>query len=139
MRHRKKTVKLGRTSAHRDALMSSLVCNLISAKRITTTLPKARAAKVLADKMVTLGKSGTLADRRRAITKLHRLDVVKELFDNLAPAFAERKGGYTRIIKLGRRESDSSEMCLLEWTESAREAEKPAPEKPAKATKKPKK
>jgi len=119
MRHRRKTVKLGRTSAHRDALLSSLVCNLISAKRITTTLPKARAARVMADKMVTLGKSGTLADRRRAIAKLHREDCVRELFDQLAPAFAQRQGGYTRIIKLGRRESDSSEMCLLEWTETA--------------------
>jgi len=119
MRHRRKTVKLGRTSAHRDALLSSLVCNLISAKRITTTLPKARAARVLADKMVTLGKSGSLADRRRAIAKLHREDCVRELFDHIAPAFTERQGGYTRIIKLGRRESDSSEMCLLEWTETA--------------------
>lgn len=121
MRHRKRTVKLGRSSAHRDALLASLVCNLIDAKRIKTTEPKAKAARRLAEKMVTLGKKNTLAARRRAISKLRDEKAVDELFRNIAPGFAERNGGYTRILKLGKRQSDSSEMVLLEWTESAAE------------------
>ena len=118
MRHRKRTVKLGRRSAHRNELLANLVCALIDNKRIKTTLPKARAARGLAEKMVTLGKKGTLAHRRQAISKLKQVDSVKELFDNVAPMFADRSGGYTRIIKLGRRISDSSEMVLLEWVDS---------------------
>jgi len=106
MRHRKRTVKLGRTSAHRNELLANLVCALIDNKRIKTTLPKARAARSLAEKMVTLGKKGTLASRRLAVSKLKQVDSVKELFDNVAPTFADRSGGYTRIIKLGRRISD---------------------------------
>jgi large subunit ribosomal protein L17 len=118
MRHRKKTVKLGRTSAHRNELLANLVCALIDNKRIKTTLPKARAARSLAEKMVTLGKKGTLATRRQAISTLKQEGSVKELFENIAPTFADRSGGYTRIIKLGRRISDSSEMVLLEWVEA---------------------
>lgn len=118
MRHRKKTVKLGRSSAHRNELLSNLVCALIDHKRIKTTLPKARAARSLAEKMVTLGKKGTLAHRRQAIATLKQESSVRELFDNIAPVFAERAGGYTRIVKLGRRISDSSEMVLLEWVET---------------------
>ena len=117
MRHRKRTVKLGRTSAHRNELLANLVCALIDNKRIRTTLPKARAARGLAEKMVTLGKKNTLATRRQAISSLKQVDSVKELFDNVAPVFASRAGGYTRIIKLGRRISDSSEMVLLEWVD----------------------
>ena len=118
MRHRKRTVKLGRRSAHRNELLANLVCALIDNKRIKTTLPKARAARSLAEKMVTLGKKGTLAHRRQAISTLKQVDSVKELFDNVAPVFADRAGGYTRIVKLGRRMSDSSEMVLLEFVET---------------------
>jgi large subunit ribosomal protein L17 len=118
MRHRKKTVKLGRTSAHRNELLANLVCALIDNKRIKTTLPKAKAARSLAEKMVTLGKKGTLAARRNAISTLKQTDSVKELFESVAPTFADRAGGYTRIVKLGRRISDSSEMVLLEWVDS---------------------
>ena len=118
MRHRKKTVKLGRTSAHRNELLSNLVCALIDNKRIKTTLPKAKAARGLAEKMVTLGKKGTLAARRQAISTLKQTDSVKELFESVAPTFADRAGGYTRIVKLGRRISDSSEMVLLEWVDT---------------------
>jgi large subunit ribosomal protein L17 len=117
MRHRKKIVKLGRRTAHRNELLSNLVCALIDNKRIKTTLPKARAARSLAEKMVTLGKKGTLATRRQAISTLKQVDSVKILFDEIAPSFADRAGGYTRIIKLGRRISDGSEMVLLEWVE----------------------
>jgi large subunit ribosomal protein L17 len=118
MRHRKRTVKLGRTSAHRNELLANLVCALIDNKRIKTTLQKARAARSLAEKMVTLGKKNTLATRRQAISTLKQTDSVNELFDHVAPAFADRSGGYTRIIKLGRRISDSSEMVLLEWVDT---------------------
>ena len=118
MRHRKKTVKLGRSSAHRNELLSNLVCALIDNKRIKTTAPKAKAARSLAEKMVTLGKKGTLAARRQAIATLKNEKSVKELFEAVAPVFAERNGGYTRIVKLGRRISDSSEMVLLEWVDA---------------------
>ena len=133
MRHRKRTVKLGRTSAHRNELLANLVCALIDNKRIKTTLPKAKAARSLAEKMVTLGKKGTLASRRQAISALKQKDSVKELFDNIAPTFADRAGGYTRIVKLGRRISDSSEMVLLEWVDSIAAPAAPAPESPAAA------
>ena len=145
MRHRKNTVKLGRTSSQREALFASLVSNLILAKRVKTTLPKARAAKRMADKMVTVGKQGTLAARRRALSLLKQEKAVAELFAAVAPAMKDRAGGYTRVLKLGKRISDSSEMCILEWVdfvpkakaakaekaEAAPKAEKKA-EKPAK-------
>ena len=128
MRHRKRTVKLGRTSSHRNELLANLVCALIDNKRIKTTLPKARAARGLAEKMVTLGKRNTLSTRRQAISTLKQVHSVKELFDNVAPVFANRAGGYTRIIKLGRRISDSSEMVLLEWVDAVEVVEEPVAE-----------
>ena len=129
MRHRKNTVKLGRTSAQRAALFASLVSNLILAKRVKTTLPKARAAKRLADKMVTVGKHGTLAARRQALSFLKLEAAVAELFGAVAPAMKDRAGGYTRVIKLGKRMSDSSEMCLLEWVDFVPKAPKAKTEK----------
>ncbi len=117
MRHRKKTVKLGRTSAHRNELLANLVCGLIEHRRIKTTLAKAKAARVLAEKMITLGKKRTLASRRQAIATLKQEQSVQVLFDEIAPGFKDRSGGYTRILKLGRRVSDSSQMALLEWVE----------------------
>jgi large subunit ribosomal protein L17 len=131
MRHRKKTVKLGRTSAHRTELLANLVCALIDTKRIKTTLPKAKAARRLAEKMVTLGKKGTLAARRQAQSTLKQADSVKELFNNIAPAFSDRAGGYTRIVKLGRRISDSSEMVMLEWVDTMTAPVADAPAAPA--------
>ena len=119
MRHRKKTIKLGRVSAHRTALLSGMVCSLIESKRVKTTLVKAKATRSLAEKMVTLGKRGTVTARRQALAKLRQRSAVKELFESIAPAFAERSGGYTRIMKLGRRGSDSSEMAILEWVDVA--------------------
>ncbi|MBN1268903.1 MAG: 50S ribosomal protein L17 [Kiritimatiellae bacterium] len=128
MRHRKKTIKLGRTSAHREALLASLVCNLIQDKRIRTTLPKAKAARSLAEKMVTLGKRGTLAARRLAIARIRREDRVAMLFSTIAPAFKDRQGGYTRIIKIGPRLGDNAETALLEWVDYT-----PAPPRKKKA------
>lgn len=115
MRHLRKTTKLGRSSAHRDALLASLVGNLIAARRIRTTVSKAKLAKPLAEKMVTLAKRGTLHARRQAIATLRRRDRVTQLFDEVAPVFKDRKGGYTRIIRIGQRPSDGAEMVYLEW------------------------
>jgi len=133
MRHRKRTVKLGRTTSHRESMLANLASSLIVSKRVKTTLPKARAARSLVEKMVTLGKSGTLASRRRALSILRQPKAVSELFASIAPAFQDRQGGYTRILKLGRRSSDSSEMALLEFVNyvaPAPKAEKKADAKP---------
>ena len=135
MRHRKNTVKLGRTSSQREALFSSLVSNLILAKRITTTLAKSRATKRLADKMVTVGKKGTLAARRQALSFLKLDAAVAELFGAVAPAMKDRAGGYTRVVKLGKRQSDSSEMCILEWVDFVPKAKKAKAEKTEEAPK----
>ena len=137
MRHQKNTRKFGRTSQHRDLMLANLVASLIIHKRIKTTLAKAKAARPLAEKLVTLGKSGTLHDRRLAIAKIGQKDAVATLFKSIAPSFKDRKGGYTRIIKLGPRNSDSAPVALLEWVDFVVEEEKaPATtDKPAKAEK----
>lgn len=118
MRHRKHTFKIGRTDSHRRALLANQVCSLILTKQISTTIVKAKETKRIAEKMVTLAKSGSLHDRRRAISKLHNRDAVKILFDEIAPIFKDRKGGYTRIIQLGQRIGDAAEICILQWVES---------------------
>jgi large subunit ribosomal protein L17 len=133
MRHRKKTVKLGRTAAHRDALLANQVVSLIEHERITTTLAKAKAVRPLAEKMVTLGKRGDLHARRVAVGYLGRKEAVKKLFETVAPRAAERAGGYTRIVKLGQRPSDSAPMASIEWVDLAIATPEPAAEKaPAK-------
>jgi len=124
MRHQKKTVKLGRSQAHRDSLLSNQVCSLIEHRRIKTTLAKAKATKPLAERMVTLGKKGDLHARRTALSYLKHKDIVKKLFTEIAPAAADRKGGYTRIVKLGARLSDSAPMAYLEWVDYAPEVKK---------------
>ncbi|MEY4300165.1 MAG: ribosomal protein [Verrucomicrobiota bacterium] len=130
MRHQKKTVKLGRSQAHRDALLANQVCSLIIHQRIRTTLAKAKATRPLAEKMVTLGKKGTLHARRTAIAYLHQVDAVKKLFEDIAPRSASRAGGYTRIVKLGARKSDAAPMAILEWVD-ATVVEEPAVDTPA--------
>jgi len=139
MRHRKKTVKLGRTSSHRNALLANQVCSLIEHSRIKTTLAKAKAVRPLAEKMVTLGKRGDLHARRLAAGELGQKDAVKKLFAEVAPRAASRQGGYTRIIKLGPRQSDSAPMAYIEWVDSivVEAAAEPAETKPAKQAKKP--
>ena len=117
MRHQKKTVKLGRTAAHRKALLANQVCSLIEHQRIKTTLAKAKAVRPLAEKMVTLGKKGSLHARRTALATLRQKDAVKKLFDDIAPRAADRKGGYTRIVKLGARKSDSAPVAFIEWVD----------------------
>jgi len=135
MRHLKRTAKLGRTGQHRNAMLANLVCSLIKHKRITTTLAKAKVARSVAEKMVTLGKRGTLHDRRLAVAKLHQEDAVKILFTEIAPAQKDRRGGYTRIVKLGQRQGDAGQRAILEWVDIAL-PEAPAPEaKPAQEAK----
>ncbi|MCB1224623.1 MAG: 50S ribosomal protein L17 [Verrucomicrobiales bacterium] len=118
MRHRVKTVKLQRDAAHRDALLANLVCSLIEHRRIRTTLAKAKAVRPLADRMVTLGKRGDLHARRLAVAALRQKDVVKTLFEEIAVASKDRNGGYTRITKLGQRQSDSAPMAFIEWVDA---------------------
>lgn len=115
MRHRHRSFGLGRSPGHRKALAGSLVCALIARKRITTTLAKAKFAQRLAERLVTVARTGTLASRRFALSALRHEDEVAKLFEEIAPQFKERHGGCTRILKIGRRPSDSSEMVLLEW------------------------
>ena len=133
MRHRKQTAKLGRTGSHRNAMLANLVCSLIKHKRIKTTLAKARAARSVAEKMVTLGKAGTIHARRLAAARLHQEDAVKILFAEIAPSHKDRNGGYTRIIKMLRRQGDAAEEAILEWVDSTTAA--PAAEAPAKEAK----
>ena len=135
MRHLKRTAKLGRTGQHRNAMLANLVCSLILHKRVTTTLAKAKAARSVAEKMVTLGKSGTLHDRRLAASRLHQEDAVGILFDEIAPSQKERRGGYTRIIRMNQRQGDASQRAILEWVELGAVAEAPAQDQPATETK----
>lgn len=118
-------------------MLANLVCSLITHKRVVTTLAKAKAARQLAEKMVTLGKKGTLHARRNAIAKLHQKDAVKILFQEIAPAQSGRNGGYTRIIKLHQRRGDAAQMAILEWVESmpAAGATVPAPATESEKTK----
>jgi large subunit ribosomal protein L17 len=133
MRHQKKRIKLGRTAEHRKALLANQVCSLIAHQRIKTTLAKAKAVRPLAERMVTLGKEGSIHARRLAFSALRQKDAVKKLFDDIAPRSSERNGGYTRIVKLGQRKSDSAAMAFIEWVDAAIIVEeKPAEEKKAK-------
>jgi len=148
MRHLKRTAKLGRTGEHRNAMLANLVCSLIKHKRITTTLAKAKAARPVAEKLVTLGKTGTLHARRLAAARLRQQprsfhkskaireawrkneDVVRILFEEIAPTFKDRRGGYTRILRLGQRPGDAAQIAILEWVELP-VATAPAPAKTA--------
>ena len=132
MRHLKRTAKLGRTGEHRNAMLANLVCSLIKHKRVTTTVAKAKAARSVAEKMVTLGKRGTVHDRRAAAARLHQEDAVKILFNEIAPVQKERPGGYTRIIRLKQRQGDASELAILEWVDVS---VTPEPAEPAKSEK----
>ena len=129
MRHLKRTAKLGRTGSHRNAMLANLVCSLIEHKRVTTTLAKAKAARSVAEKMVTLGKKGTIAHRRLAVARLHQESAAKILFKDIAPVYKDRKGGYTRIIRLEQRNGDAAQRAILEWVDFTPAVEEaPAPE-----------
>ena len=135
MRHQRKTVKLGRKQSHRDALISNLAVSLIEHGRIKTTIAKAKAVRPFVEKLVTKAKNGTLHSRRMALADLrHNEGAVAKLFTEIGPLNAERKGGYTRIVKLGQRRSDASEMAVIEWVDMPA-VEAPEPKAKAAATK----
>jgi large subunit ribosomal protein L17 len=135
MRHQKKTLKLGLTAAHRKALLANQVCSLIEHQRIKTTLAKAKAVRPLAEKMVTLGKKGSLHARRTALAVLRQKGAVKKLFEDIAPRSADRNGGYTRIVKLGARKSDSAPVAFIEWVDAPLVVDEPVLDDTAKKTK----
>ncbi len=106
--------KLGRASAHRRADMRAMVTYLLENGRIQTTITRAKEVAPVAEKMVTIGKKNTLAARRQAMTYIKKEDVVKKLFDDIAPKYTERNGGYTRIMRIGPRRGDAAEMAIVE-------------------------
>jgi len=114
MRHQVKKGKLGRNTAHRRAVLRNLVTSFLERERMRTTLAKARAARPVAEKMITLAKRGTLHARRQALAYMTKEAVVQKLFTELGPRFAERPGGYTRIVKLDKRMGDGASMAMLE-------------------------
>lgn len=135
MRHRKSGRRLGRNSSHRKAMLRNMVTSLLDKEQITTTDARAKELRKLAEKMITLGKKGTLAARRQALEVVREKKVVAKLFDRLAPRFADRPGGYTRIVKLGFRAGDNAALSLIELVEeefTPKQKKKKAEEKPAK-------
>ena len=128
MRHRKAGKKLGRDSAHRKALYANLAGALIEHGRIKTTVTKAKAVKPIAEQMITLGRRGGVPARRQALKYLRSQDVVHKLFSDVGPRFADRPGGYTRIIRIGPRPGDAAEMVYLELVDFLPE---PPRERPA--------
>ncbi len=111
-------------------MLANLVCSLITQNRVSTTLAKAKAARSMADKMVTLAKRGSLHARRLCAARLHQESAVKRLFKEIAPVFKERHGGYTRIMRLDQRRGDAAPCAVLEWVELPLAAPAPAPAKP---------
>jgi large subunit ribosomal protein L17 len=137
VRHHRSGKKLGRDSAHRKALYANLAASLIEHGRIKTTLAKAKAVKPIAEKMITLGRRGDLAARRQALAYLRSNDIVHLLFAEVAPRFADRNGGYTRIVRLGPRAGDAAEMVYLEFIDYVPPAplvRAPREEEPAEVT-----
>ncbi|MDR2550062.1 MAG: 50S ribosomal protein L17 [Desulfobulbus sp.] len=114
MRHRKAGRRLGRTSSHRDAMLRNMVTSLLDQERIVTTVAKAKEARRVAEQMITLGKKGDLHARRQALAYIRSKSVVAKLFDQLSSQYAERQGGYTRIIRTGTRMGDAAPMAILE-------------------------
>jgi large subunit ribosomal protein L17 len=114
MRHQVKKGNLSRNTAHRRALLRNLVTSFLERERMRTTLTKARQARPIAEKMITLAKRNTLHARRQALAYMTKESAVKKLFDEIGPRFAERPGGYTRIVKLDRRSGDGASMAMLE-------------------------
>jgi len=123
MRHRNGLRKLNRTSAHRQALLRNLCNALLRHEQIKTTLPKAKELRRVVEPIITLGKTPSLANRRLAFARLRDREMVVKLFDELAPLFAQRAGGYTRILKFGFRLGDAAPMALIELTERTESAE----------------
>ncbi len=114
MRHGNGYRKLNRTHEHRKAMFANMVCSLVEHEQIKTTLPKAKELKRIIDKMITLGKKGDLHSRRLAQSRMRQEDAVKKLFDVLGPRYAERQGGYARVLKAGFRYGDMAPMAIIE-------------------------
>jgi len=114
MRHLKAYRKLNRTSSHRSLMLRNLVTSLLEHERVETTVMKAKEARRIAERMITLGKRGTLHARRRAASVLMTKSVVKKLFDEVAPRYKNRNGGYTRILRVGYRKGDGAPLAFLE-------------------------
>ena len=108
------TRKLGRTSDHRRAMLRGMVTYLLEKGRIETTVTRAKEVRAMADKMITFGKNDTLHSRRQVLAYVTKADVVKKLFDEIAPKYADRNGGYCRLVKTGPRRGDGAEMCIIE-------------------------
>jgi large subunit ribosomal protein L17 len=127
MKHRVAGRRLDRTTEHRVAMFKNMVTSLLRHERIETTTPKAKELKRIADKVITLGKRGSPHARRQAYRQVRDVEVLNKLFETLGPRFAARAGGYTRIVRLGRRPGDNAEVSVIELTERA-PAEAPAGE-----------
>jgi large subunit ribosomal protein L17 len=137
MRHRKSGRKLGRTSAHRKAMFRNMVTSLFEHGRITTTDPRAKELRRLAAKLITLGKKNTLHAKRVAAQTVRTRSVLTKLFDEIAPGFSERHGGYTRIVKVGSRHGDGAPLAIIELMPPGppqRKREAVAPTKPTAVT-----
>ncbi|MEL6203285.1 MAG: 50S ribosomal protein L17 [Pseudomonadota bacterium] len=117
MRHRKAGRKLNRTSSHRKAMFANMAVSLIEHEQIVTTLPKAKELRPIVEKLVTLGKRGDLHARRQAISQIQDQNQVRKLFDTIAKRYADRNGGYTRIMKAGFRYGDSAPMAVIEFVD----------------------
>ena len=117
MRHLKNGRKLNRTASHRKALFSNLSCSLIKHKQITTTLPKAKVLKPVADKLITIGKKNTLSNTKRLVSKLQNIQTVNKIRKTLSKRYEKRNGGYTRIIKAGYRYGDNAPMAIIEFVD----------------------
>ena len=135
MRHQKRIKKLGRTASHRKALLSNLAASLIEHKKIKTTDAKARATQRYIEPLITKAKRGTLHDIRQVLKKIPRKDIVKTLFDDIAPKYEDRQGGYTRIIKLGYRDNDCAAVSMIELVDFV-DISKSKTTEPAKKSKK---
>lgn len=127
MRHRKHRFKIGKSGAHRKAMLANMLTSLFTHGRIKTTVVKAKELRRWADKMITCGKIGDLHNRRKAIAVVRDIEAVRELFDEIAPKFKERNGGYTRIVKLNTRKGDGAELCFIELVEAEIKAKAPKP------------
>lgn len=127
MRHRKHTFKIGKSGAHRKAMFANMLTSLFTHNRINTTVVRAKELRRWADKMITCAKIGDLHNRRKAIAVVRDIEAVRELFDEIAPKFKERNGGYTRIVKLNTRKGDGAELCFIELVEAEIKAKAPKP------------
>lgn len=119
MRHRVSGKKLGRTTSQRIAMMRSLASSLLTHGRIETTVARAKALRGFVEPLITMGKAGKLSDRRNALKKLPNKDIINKLFEEIAPKFSERPGGYTRVLKTGLRKGDNAQLAIIELVDAA--------------------